>query len=405
MKTDKLTKSFIDGIAKPEGKQRITYWDTDLKGFCLRVSQAHMIYYAVKRVAGRPLWVKVGEHGLITPDKARKDALNILSDLNKGVDINKKRAQDRVRGITLAKALEEYYASKKQLREGTKRTYTCLIERHLSDWLEKPLEDINKTDIAKRHIKIANSEDCGEATANNVMRTFRAIYNHAQAISDDTLPPNPVRVLGTSRQWFRIERRQTAIKASDLAKWHTGVMSLENSPVARDALLLLLFTGCREREILGLSWKEVDMHARTINIPGERTKNHRPHSLPMSDAVFDILNQRLALRENNWVFPGRVEGSRLKELKRAVESVTKRSGVNFCLHDLRRTFTSIAEQEVSYAVLKRLLNHYTGNDVTAGYLVIPVEQLRLPMQKVTDRIMRAVKEAHPQGKVVQLMRA
>ena len=48
------------------------------------------------------------------------------------------------------------------------------------------------------------------------------------------------------------------------------------------------------------------------------------------------------------------------------------------------------KQEVSYAVLKRLLNHYTGNDVTAGYLVIPVENLRVPMQKITDRIIRAV---------------
>jgi integrase len=120
----------------------------------------------------------------------------------------------------------------------------------------------------------------------------------------------------------------------------------------------------------------------------------------MSNAVFDIFNQRLALRENVWVFPG--QKGHLIELKRAVESVIEESKVSFCIHDLRRTFTSLAEQEVSYAVLKRLLNHYTGNDVTAGYLVIPVDQLRAPMQRVTDRMMKAIRSKEKKGKVIPL---
>ncbi|MFZ4860279.1 MAG: hypothetical protein ACOYL3_28300, partial [Desulfuromonadaceae bacterium] len=44
-------------------------------------------------------------------------------------------------------------------------------------------------------------------------------------------------------------------------------------------------------------------------------------------------------------------------------------GIKFCLHDLRRTFVTVAEGlEISYAALKRLMNHSDGNDVTGGYL-------------------------------------
>ena len=83
----------------------------------------------------------------------------------------------------------------------------------------------------------------------------------------------------------------------------------------------------------------------------------------MSDAILDVFKRRDAARENDYVFPGQGGIGHIVELKRAVQAVTKKSKVKFCLHELRRTFSGIAEQEVSYAMLKRLLNHYTGNDV------------------------------------------
>jgi integrase len=122
----------------------------------------------------------------------------------------------------------------------------------------------------------------------------------------------------------------------------------------------------------------------------------------MSDAVLDVFKRRETARENEWVFPGQGPKGYLTDLNRAVEAVIKKSQIAFCLHDLRRTFTSIAEQEVSYAMLKRLLNHYTGNDVTAGYLIISTEQLRAPMQKITNRIMKACFTKETKGKVIPL---
>lgn len=55
------------------------------------------------------------------------------------------------------------------------------------------------------------------------------------------------------------------------------------------------------------------------------------------------------------------------------------------VHDSRRTFLTIAERlALSYVILKKLANHSGKNDTTVGYVVVDVERLREPMQKITN---------------------
>lgn len=68
-------------------------------------------------------------------------------------------------------------------------------------------------------------------------------------------------------------------------------------------------------------------------------------------------------------------------------------------------FITIAESlDIPAYALKRLLNHKTGADVTAGYIVIDVKRLREPMQKITDFILKAAR-AKPSAEVVDLRKA
>ena len=65
----------------------------------------------------------------------------------------------------------------------------------------------------------------------------------------------------------------------------------------------------------------------------------------------------------------------------------------FTLHDLRRTFATIADSlDLSAYALKCLLNHKMGNDVTAGYIMRDVERLRKPMQQITNFLVKHIKE-------------
>lgn len=58
------------------------------------------------------------------------------------------------------------------------------------------------------------------------------------------------------------------------------------------------------------------------------------------------------------------------------------------MHDLRRVFITMAERlGVPYYQIKKLANHATGKDVTFGYLVVDVEMLREPMDRINQRLL------------------
>ena len=72
-----------------------------------------------------------------------------------------------------------------------------------------------------------------------------------------------------------------------------------------------------------------------------------------------------------------------------IEGVAKKAECPFILHDLRRTFLTLAERlSLPYVVLKKLANHSGRNDTTFGYIVVDVERLREPMQMITNEFLR-----------------
>ena len=81
--------------------------------------------------------------------------------------------------------------------------------------------------------------------------------------------------------------------------------------------------------------------------------------------------------------------SYLIEPRKQMTKVMIASGIEFTLHDLRRTFITVAESlDISVYAVKRLVNHKMSNDVTAGYIIADVERLREPMQKITDYLLK-----------------
>jgi integrase len=96
-------------------------------------------------------------------------------------------------------------------------------------------------------------------------------------------------------------------------------------------------------------------------------------------------------RSNDYVFPGTGAAGHIVEPRKQMAKVTMYSDIHFTVHDLRRTFITIAESlDIPAYALKRLLNHKMANDVTAGYIVADVERLRKPMQLITDYILKCM---------------
>jgi integrase len=272
------------------------------------------------------------------------------------------------------------------------------------DWRKKPVIEITRDMVAKRHSKLGERS---EARANLAMRLLRAMFNFAAGeYEDETGKPfileNPVKRLSHTRAWYRVNRRQTLIKKHDLPRWYEAVMNIETERSSskadsiRDYLLLLIFTGLRRTEAAKLTWDNVDFQSKTITITD--TKNNERHVLPLSDFLYDMLTQRKAQAESSYVFAGTGVTGYIIEPRKVIAKVVEKSGVSFTLHDLRRTFITIAESlDIPAYALKRLLNHMNKADVTAGYLVIDVERLRKPMQMLTDHllVLMGVKQVAP----------
>jgi integrase len=108
----------------------------------------------------------------------------------------------------------------------------------------------------------------------------------------------------------------------------------------------------------------------------------------LSDHLLELLEARQREAVGEYVFEG--PRGRLSNLHYALSHVTGNSGVTFTIHDLRRTFATVADSlDIPGYAVKALLNHKTGADVTAGYIIADVERLRGPMQRITDYLLRA----------------
>ena len=126
---------------------------------------------------------------------------------------------------------------------------------------------------------------------------------------------------------------------------------------------LLMLTGQRRDEIGALRWSEIDLSGEgVIHLPKERTKNRRPHMVPLSPAARAILaTLREQAGDREFVF-GRGEGfSGWSASKAALEAELPKMP-DWTLHDLRRTAaTGMGELGVPPHIVELVLNHQSGH--------------------------------------------
>ena len=400
----KLTKRAIDALDPPAIGTDF-HFDTDVRGFGLRITAGDARTFIWQgRIFGKKARMKIGRFGDITVEEARNIARSIAGEVAAGKDPRAEKKRRETATLTLSKAFENYLtarALKESTREDVKRG-----QKKIQDWMSKPVVDITRDMVARRHRKIGQKSP---SQANLVMRYLRAVLNHASEshLGPDGRPlliDNPVNVLSATKSWHRLQPRRSYLKPHELQPWMSAVEGLtertelkDASPqagrllkcgaTARDFFMLLLLTGLRRSEALNLRWGDVDIKGKTLTIPDP--KNHQPHTLPLSDHLHEMLKQRAKASSSQYVFAD-ADGQRFTNLRYPLKRVEQVSGLSVSCHDLRRTFATVAESlDIPAYAVKALLNHKTGGDVTAGYIQITPERLRQPMQRITDYFLRA----------------
>jgi integrase len=389
MTTIKLTEKVVARLEAPtaSGKQEI-FWDEEQAGFGVLLSgvSGAKTFVAQTRINNTSLKrrVTIGRCDRLKLGAARDKAKEVLAGMDLGEDPKARGSK-----LTLKQALEAYLKGNASLRAASISGYRTWVGMHLKDWLDRPLAAITREMTEKRHADIAakieseRGKGRGQATANATFRAFRAVFNFA-ADRDEALPPNPVKIL--KRRWFKVERRKRMVKSGQLAAFYAALGDLENK-VAADYIKLLLFSGLRRREAASLKWSDVDFDEETFSIPAERVKNGKTLTLPMNDLVSDLLIARRAIGRTDFIFPANSKSGHLEEPEGAFDEIEEATGIKVSPHDMRRTFLTIAESlDISPLAYKALVNHAAPQDTTSGYIVIDVERLREPAQRIANRL-------------------
>jgi integrase len=126
------------------------------------------------------------------------------------------------------------------------------------------------------------------------------------------------------------------------------------------ALKLLLITGARLNEVSRMTRAELSDEG-VWSIPGARTKNKRPHIIPLPPLARDILAS-LPRIEGGWVFTttGNTPISGWSKIKGRLDELMG-DVPHWRLHDLRRTAaTTMAEIGVAPHIVEAVLNHISG---------------------------------------------
>lgn len=284
--------------------------------------------------------------------------------------------------ITLEQVWTDYRSIRK-LKETTFYDYEQKLKRCLGDWLPLDATTITRQMVEDRHRELSVT---APRQANYVMRVLRALLTFAAYKYDDTdgsplFKNNPVKTLSAMRLWNREIARNGYIPKHKMADWFSAVLLLPNTTM-RDFLLTLALTGFRNAEARTLRWSCIDLERGLIKL--DDTKNHLPHVLPMSDFLWSMMLERP--KSSDFVFPGPGKKGHLIHPYDA----TRRIGANidhyFIPHDLRRTFNYVSEQaQIDETTRKRMLNHKPQDVTNKHYGVFDVEDLRAPMQAVTDK--------------------
>ncbi len=389
-----LNKRNVEAL-KPTAKPWIA-WDDKLIGFGVRIQPTGLKSFLINYRDGsggrksRNRRVVIGRYGTITPAQARRLAREMLGNVAGGGDPASERAQSR--GIpTLRQAFDEYMDSKTSISNNSAEMHRYNVDRYLGDWLSRQLSSITRKEVEARFNSLTKVQ--GWATANQTISLLRSVFRRS-CVDHEGLR-NPVDLwLSAGGKYNRTVRRKITAPGETLPRWHKGIWAAVRQPATRDIFWVGQYTGMRLGEILALRWEQIDLRQRVLCV--EETKSGQPLELPLTRQLESILKRRQLEMQHApedlrvWVFPSRTSASgHIEILSHLYGPIGESAGCKFWFHGLRNCFISVAERELMLprSLTKRLVNHARPSDVTEGYAADwTVEQLRVPAQRIADRI-------------------
>lgn len=366
----KFTKRFVEAIA-PDSEKTLKFWDAELKGFGLIVLPSGRRTYCIEyrnvdRVKKR---LKIGIHGTITTEEARDLAKKKLGQVAHGEDPTEQKKQ--LSNLATVEELANNYLE----RYGYKKRPKSLQEdqKLLQNIILPALGRLKVIYITRRELEALHKHyQDTPYQANRALSLLSKMFNLAMSWGwrDD----NPA----TNIQKYQEEKRDRWLDQEELDRlWE--VLDRHSGHMTTYVFKFLILTGARKGEALGATWDQFDLEKGVWTKPSHLTKQKKKEHLPLSEKAVEVLQivKKRTPKGSVYVFPGRIEGEPLKEIKTFWKTALKEAKLeNIRIHDLRHTHAShLVSSGLSLSIVGKLLGH-TQASTTQRYAHLADAPLR-----------------------------
>jgi len=411
-----LTQREIKRIVPPQAGHD-DYFDTELKGFLLRVSADYQDKAGKARKGSKVFYVqagvldpatgkhqtrkaKVGAYGELTPDEARGKARLLLQQLRAG------QPTAPVHVVTLAEMLGTYLYDHK-LKPSTERAYKSEINSKFSSWLEMPLTEVNRIppDVMIDRFQQVGKNN-GPMAAKASFEKLQALLNYAKIKFPTAMPSNPCSVITDAGMWPKVKCNDDCMKGNDFKTFAEGLGKFNE--ITQDCYLFTLYQGLRNVEAASLRWEYVDLEKELFDLSWMDSETKHRGVLPLSRQSLAILKRRLAQNPegNPFAFPSLTAHNPSKTGHVALKAtlLQHHTGLRLTVHGLRRSFFTIGKKLRLHEEADRLTNHVDSTVTGKHYDGRDVDDLRQPLQAIANEMERLMVHGTG-GKVVELATA
>lgn len=368
----KLSKSVIEKLSTDDREN--VFWDEALHGFGVRVkpngTKSYIVQYR-NRMTGRSRRQTIGQAGpLLSFSNARKEAMRLLSEAAQGGDpVESKRTARKAENVAdLADQYLTHHAKPKKREKSVANDVSMLNGIIIPKLGKQKVAEVGHRDIQALHNTLRETP----YRANRTLALLSKMF--ALSVRWGWRHDNPAK--GVER--FPEEKRHRWLSDAELARLIAALDEHPNQSAA-NAIRLQLLTGARIGEALTAKWVDFDLNRGVWIKPSHHTKQKRTEHLPLSGAAISLLGAMRdeAETDNPYVFPGKVPGQPIKDLKRFWKAITSAAEItNYRIHDNRHTHAShLVSSGLSLPVVGRLLGH-TNPLTTQRYAHLADDPLR-----------------------------
>ncbi len=371
-----ISKRTVDALSVED--RDAVFWDDRIPGFGVRVYPSGSKVYVVQtRHKGKSRRVTLGRHGVITADKARKEAALAINRIKSGEEPVERGS------VTVAELAARYLEEHVDVRckESTQRMYRSVVERFIvPSYGGVAVEEVERKHINALHLDLRHIP----YQANRALEIGSKLFNLAEEWKLRT-GGNPCKYVRKYREEKR-ERFLTEAEFRHLGAVLNGMEAAGRLPVyPAAAIRLLMLTGCRRNEIVALQWKHVDLASGELKLADSKTG---ARLVPLSPAAARVLAELPRIEGNPWVIPGTKKPEKpLSDLNHYWDRVRAEADLDDVrLHDLRHSFASRAlALGESLSMIGKLLGH-NKIETTSRYAHLARDSIKASSARVADSI-------------------